>query len=301
MVRQRTQYRCPKSSQSANRASNHCACRYRSKKEEQVELRIALGRMKVRLQVEDVIGCDAGEVEIFRQRQQERYCQCPRNLFPAQRRGVFPEMLLSNNLTMPLVSMAKTCQQNDSEKRSGGKPCQTLPSSEQDNESNQERPVRYHREGRSGAVMRLIQYEIKLLPELPLSLPSPTDKALARLCRDFLLRPVMTDSIDDWARWLHLSRRTFTRSFRRETGLSFVAWLQQACILAALPKLAAGGSVTCTALDLGYENPTAFTAMFKRILGTSPRRYTAAIGREQIPSETEKNIGLRVKSELIND
>lgn len=134
-------------------------------------------------------------------------------------------------------------------------------------------PVRYEREGRSGTLMQLIQYEIAMLPELPLSLALPTDKALARLCRKFLSRPVATDDIDDWACALHTSRRTFTRLFRRETGLSFVAWRQQACILAALPKLAAGTSVTRTALELGYENPAAFTTLFKRILGVPPREY----------------------------
>ena len=121
--------------------------------------------------------------------------------------------------------------------------------------------------------MRLIQYEIGTLPELPLSLPLPTDRALARLCRKFLLRPTAAQEIDDWADLLHTSRRTFTRLFRRETGLSFVTWRQQACILAALPRLMAGASVTRTALDLGYENPAAFTTLFKRILGAPPREY----------------------------
>jgi AraC-like DNA-binding protein len=142
-----------------------------------------------------------------------------------------------------------------------------------------ELPIRYDREGRSGALMRLIQYEIGMLPELPLSLPLPTDKALARRCRKFLLRPTANDNIDDWAGSLYLSRRTFTRLFRRETGLSFVAWRQQACILAALPKLAAGASVTHTAFELGYDNPAAFTTLFKRILGASPREYAMSSGR----------------------
>ena len=32
-----------------------------------------------------------------------------------------------------------------------------------------------------------------------------------------------------------MSRRAFTRLFRRETGMSFMAWRQQACLLCALP------------------------------------------------------------------
>jgi AraC-like DNA-binding protein len=37
-----------------------------------------------------------------------------------------------------------------------------------------------------------------------------------------------------------MSRRTFTRLFRHETGMSFSEWRQQACIIIALPRLAAG-------------------------------------------------------------
>ena len=55
--------------------------------------------------------------------------------------------------------------------------------------------------------------------------------------------------------------------------MSFVAWRQQACVLAALPHLAAGEHVTTVALNLGYDNPAAFTTMFKRVLGTSPLSY----------------------------
>lgn len=137
-------------------------------------------------------------------------------------------------------------------------------------------PVKYELEGRSGTLMQLILFELDRLPELPLSLPLPTHKALARLCRKFLTQPSANQEINDWADRLHSSRRTFTRLFRQETGLSFVEWRQQACILASLPKLAAGASVTQTALELGYENPAAFTTLFKRVLGAPPREYTAA-------------------------
>ena len=56
-------------------------------------------------------------------------------------------------------------------------------------------------------------------------------------------------------------------------GVSFVTWRQQACLFACLPRLAAGEPVTRVALDAGYESVPAFTTMFKRMLGTSPRIY----------------------------
>jgi AraC-like DNA-binding protein len=122
-------------------------------------------------------------------------------------------------------------------------------------------------------VMALIQQEMRRLPVVPLSLPYPANKNLAARCRQFLHKPSVHETIEDWSEALGMSRRTFTRLFRRETGLTFVAWRQQACLIAALPRLAAGEAVTSVALDLGYDNPAAFTTMFKRVLGASPRAY----------------------------
>jgi AraC-like DNA-binding protein len=134
-------------------------------------------------------------------------------------------------------------------------------------------PLEYDPNGRAGAIMALIQHEMRRLPVLPLSLPYPAHGPLAAHCQRFLRKPTAHQTIEDWSEALGMSRRAFTRLFKRETGLSFVAWRQQACLVAALPRLAAGESVTSVALDLGYDNPAAFTTMFKRVLGSPPRVY----------------------------
>ncbi|WP_421590098.1 AraC family transcriptional regulator [Shinella sp. M27] len=127
--------------------------------------------------------------------------------------------------------------------------------------------------GRGELVMALLLDEIGRLPERRLGLPFPVSGRLAGLCRDFVETPSPVVKIDDWARHLHMSRRTFTRFFREEMGVSFVTWRQQACLFACLPRLAAGEPVTRVALEAGYESVPAFTTMFKRMLGTSPRAY----------------------------
>ena len=66
---------------------------------------------------------------------------------------------------------------------------------------------------------------------------------------------------------------SFTRGFQRETGVSLATWRRQACLFAALPRLADGEPVTSVALDLGYDSVPAFTTMFKRMLGEAPRSY----------------------------
>lgn len=128
---------------------------------------------------------------------------------------------------------------------------------------------------RSDLIFSLIVREIERAPVLPLNIPFPTDARLARRCRAYLARPSPHETIDDWCRDLGLSRRTFTRRFRAETGVSFANWCRQAAIFAALPRLAAGTPITPLAFDLGYDSASAFTTMFKRIVGVAPSRYLA--------------------------
>jgi AraC-like DNA-binding protein len=136
-----------------------------------------------------------------------------------------------------------------------------------------ELPLEYELSGRAGALMELIRHEMQRLPALALSLQYPALGPLAERCQQFVRQPDIHETIDDWSKALAMSRRSFTRLFRRETGLSFVAWRQQACLLCAMPRLAAGEAVTAVAMDLGYENPAAFTIMFKRAFGGPPLTY----------------------------
>jgi AraC-like DNA-binding protein len=134
-------------------------------------------------------------------------------------------------------------------------------------------PAEYELDGRDGRVMALLLDEIRRMPALPLNTPLPRDKRLAALCRGLLDHPSQEMKIDDMARYAGMSRRHFTRTFREETGMSFTAWRQQACLLAALTRLGNGDAITQVAMDLGYGNPSAFTAAFRRVLGVAPSRY----------------------------
>jgi AraC-like DNA-binding protein len=133
----------------------------------------------------------------------------------------------------------------------------------------------YDPAGRDGLVMALLLAELARAPVVPLAVPFPKSPDLAGKCHAFLDRPRPHDTIDDWCDALGMGRRAFTRAFRRETGLSFGAWRQQACLLVALPRLAAGEAVTTVALDLGYDSPAAFSTMFKRLIGMAPNLYRA--------------------------
>ena len=123
--------------------------------------------------------------------------------------------------------------------------------------------------------MTLLLDEIADMRPLSLNAPLPNDPRLAPICRHLLEQPSLETSIDDMTQRLGMSRRTFTRLFRQQTGISFVEWRQQACLLAAVVRLGNGESVTRVAIDLGYSSSSAFTSVFRRVLGEVPSRYFA--------------------------
>jgi AraC-like DNA-binding protein/mannose-6-phosphate isomerase-like protein (cupin superfamily) len=137
-------------------------------------------------------------------------------------------------------------------------------------------PAEYALDGRDGRVMALLLDEIAAMPALALNTPLPRDPRLARLCRALIAAPALEIDIDAMAHKAGMSRRSFTRLFRQQTGMSFSAWRQQACLLAALTRLGGGDSITQVAVDLGYSSASAFTAAFRRVLGAAPSRYLAS-------------------------
>ena len=134
-------------------------------------------------------------------------------------------------------------------------------------------PALYNETHREGLVMSLLLHEIADMPPLSLNAPLPVEPRLAHACRQLLEQPSLDIGIDDMALQVGMSRRTFTRLFRQQTGISFVEWRQQACLLAAVVRLGNGEAITRVATDLGYSSPSAFTSVFRRVLGATPSRY----------------------------
>lgn len=128
-------------------------------------------------------------------------------------------------------------------------------------------------DSREGRILRLILEEITFSTEQGLHLPTGRDKRLVTLCEAILAQPQNNRTLEEWAHQHGTTARTLSRLFSAELGVPFQVWRQQARVMAALPRLAAGEPVTTVALELGYDTPGAFSAMFKRLLGTSPSRY----------------------------
>lgn len=136
-------------------------------------------------------------------------------------------------------------------------------------------PARYAIKGRDGHLMGLLLHEIADMPTLSLNAPLPAEPRLAQVCSKFLAAPSLEVGIDDMAERAGMSRRTFTRQFRLHTGISYLEWRQQACLLAAVVRLGNGEPVTRVAMELGYSSLSAFSTAFKGALGEVPSRYFA--------------------------
>ncbi|MEZ5669064.1 MAG: helix-turn-helix transcriptional regulator [Alphaproteobacteria bacterium] len=131
-----------------------------------------------------------------------------------------------------------------------------------------EEPPLYDAAGRGGHLAALALDEIARAAATPFELPLPRDRRLARLCQALAAEPDSALDIDGWADRAGLSRRTLTRLFRAETGLSFAAWRRRLRLLQAQERAARGEPPARIAAALGYRSPSAFRAMARRELGS---------------------------------
>ncbi|UVA78722.1 AraC family transcriptional regulator [Pandoraea commovens] len=130
------------------------------------------------------------------------------------------------------------------------------------------------------SIMHVILDEIAVSPADAFRLPMPSHPRLRRIAAALIDDPANDRSLDAWANWASTSTRTVSRRFVEETGLTFTAWRQRARLLRGLELLAAGQPVGAVALDLGYDNASAFIALFRRTFDTTPGRYFATDSTE---------------------
>lgn len=131
----------------------------------------------------------------------------------------------------------------------------------------------YPEAGQEARLAAVIFDEIRAAEVAPLHLPIPSEPRARRVALAFRADPGDRRNRCSWAQLAGASERTLERLFQAEVGTSFGRWQQQARLLRALEVLAAGESVTAAALEVGFETSSAFIAMFRRAMGTTPARY----------------------------
>jgi AraC-like DNA-binding protein len=132
-----------------------------------------------------------------------------------------------------------------------------------------------HDDGTRPHLLSLLGAELRASLVVPLHLPEPRDRRLARVAAELVADPATRATLDDWADAAGMSRRSFARRFTQETGLSFGVWRRRLRLLGAIERLAVGEPVTTVALEAGYDSVSAFIHVFRREFGVTPGRYFA--------------------------
>ncbi|MFJ9451220.1 MULTISPECIES: AraC family transcriptional regulator [unclassified Herbaspirillum] len=138
---------------------------------------------------------------------------------------------------------------------------------------------------RGGHLAQLILSEIDGATAIPVVIPWPADRRVLAVCEAILADPGNANSLEYWAGFAGASARTLIRLFPKETGLHFRHWVQQVHITEALLRLSQGEAVERIAERLGYKSASAFTSMFRSVLGKTPSQY-GGLARRNIAADS---------------
>lgn len=104
-------------------------------------------------------------------------------------------------------------------------------------------------------------------------LPDSIDPILTKVLGHLRESPESNLSLLTLAKLYGTSERTIARKAQRDLGMTISEWRQRLKVMRAIPKLQEGYSIESIAFELGYNSASAFIAMFRRLLDTTPDEY----------------------------
>lgn len=136
-------------------------------------------------------------------------------------------------------------------------------------------PADYQENSPESRIMNVILDQLRFLDTSPLFLPTPSDSRLLSITTRLSKHPGDNRSLHAWGKKVGATERTLARLFRKETGMTFRQWRQQARLVEALHLLAKGTLVKEAAFEMGYESVSAFIYMFRKSTGCTPGQFFA--------------------------
>jgi AraC-like DNA-binding protein len=126
---------------------------------------------------------------------------------------------------------------------------------------------------RLALLLPLLRHELSVARETGMCIQMPKDPRLLQACLRLVEDPSRSDDLEQIARRAGASSRTLARLFERELKTTFGRWRQHLRLASALSRIAAGASIKSVAREAGYRSCSAFSAMFRRVLGVPPTRH----------------------------
>lgn len=124
-----------------------------------------------------------------------------------------------------------------------------------------------------GHLIDVIVDQFQAVHTVPLRLPSLSEPRAARVAELLRNHPGSQRSLAQICKFAGASKRTVERIFQAEAGMTFGKWRQQLRLMHAMRLMGEGTQITRAALEAGYSTPSAFSAAFRKILGTTPTQY----------------------------
>ncbi len=112
--------------------------------------------------------------------------------------------------------------------------------------------------------------QLRVSPQQPLHLPTPTRPQLQDLCDILRTDPADNRTLAALGKQVGASDRTLSRLFKSDLGMTYPQWRTQLRLYHALVLLADDVPVTTVAHLCGWSSASAFIDVFRRTLGHTP-------------------------------
>jgi AraC-like DNA-binding protein len=129
------------------------------------------------------------------------------------------------------------------------------------------------------AMTDVLLAELQAASPMPTHLTLPKDHRARALAESLVANPGSRRPLRTLCKENGVSVRTLERAFRRDVGTDFETWRRQLRLMNAVERLVAGSSVKQVAYAVGYRQPSAFVATFRRSFGMTPKAWTATVAR----------------------
>ena len=112
---------------------------------------------------------------------------------------------------------------------------------------------------------------------LPTMMTLPNDPRAVKVAQAVLAAPGAPRKLVALCAQAGVGVRTTQRLFKKEAGIDFESWRRQARLMKAVELLLSGNSVKQTAFEVGYQQPSAFVELFRRVFGATPKAWTDSL------------------------